>query len=130
MVFTDLAMLDTSAKAENGVMMELRHPVTKDMLGIQLLLRGADSKIVKSASARFRQVMDNDKLPESNKEQAANDLAVKCILEIHGAKYNGELIESTDEGKRLLVEKFGWVALQIFDFINDLENFLPDSNSI
>lgn len=120
----DLSKLDTTKKAEEGVEMKLRHPVTNEELGVTLTLRGTDSKIVKAAFSKFRRVSEDDKKSDSEKEKAAADLVVRCIISIDGAEYEGKPIESDEDGKRFFVERFQWAASQVFDFINDIEHFL------
>ena len=125
----DLALLDTTQKAEDGVKMELRHPVTNEGLGVFLTVRGPDSKAVKSAFARFRKIMDDDKKSENEKEKEASNLLMRCIVEIEDAVYQGKPIESDADGIRFFIEHFQWAASQIFEFINEIDNFLPSSGS-
>jgi len=126
----DLSLLDTTKKSEEGVEMELRHPVTDELLGVKLVVRGTDSKIVKAALLKYRKVLDDDRKSESEKEKYGIEFIVKCILDIKDAEFNGKPIEATDEGKRFLAERFPWAAGQIFEFIQDLEHFLPSDDSL
>jgi hypothetical protein len=126
----DLALLDTTKKAEEGVRMELRHPVTNDQLGVFLTVRGTDSKLVKAALLKYRRVLDDDRKSESEKERLGIEFIVKCILDIEGAEFEGKPILATDEGKRFLAERFPWAATQVFEFIQELEHFLPSDDSL
>lgn len=126
----DLAQLDTTIRAEEGVEMILRHPTTNEELDVVLTVRGVDSKAMKAAFAKFRRVMDDERKSDNEKDKATADLVVRCIVDIHGAEYNGKPIESTDEGKRFFVEHFQWAATQVFEFISELDHFLPPSVSV
>lgn len=121
----DLSMLDATTKAEDGVVMELRHPTENTPLGIELLLRGTGSKAVKAATSRYVKIRDDERKSDAEKSKAADDLVVKCILELRHATYNGEPVESTPENIRWFVETFEWATQQILEFIGDLDNFLP-----
>ncbi len=121
----DLSLLDATTKAEDGVVMELRHPTDNTPTGIKLVLRGTGSKVVKSATSRYVKIRDDERKSDAEKAKAADDLVVKCIVEIIDAKYQGEPLESTPENIRWFVETFEWAAQQILEFIGDLDNFLP-----
>ncbi len=121
----DLSALDITQKAEDGVIMELRHPVDNTPTGVTLVLRGTGSKAVKAATNRYLKIRDDERKSDYEKERAADDLVVKCIVELRNAEYKGEVVESTPDNIRWFVETFEWATTQILEFIGDLDNFLP-----
>jgi hypothetical protein len=125
----DLAKLDTNMKAEEGVEMHLLHPVTNEDTGVVLVLRGSSSKPVKAALAKFRKISEDERKSEAEKDKAASEFLSKCIIEMRNVTYNGKKVESDAEGIRWFVERFQWAANQVLDFVNDIENFLPESDS-
>lgn len=125
----DLASLDITTKAEDGVEMHLLHPITNEDTGIVMVLRGASSKVVKAALAKYRKVSEDERKSDADKERAASDFLTKCIIEMRGATYNGEPVESTTENIKWFIDKFPWASPQITEFINELENFLPENDS-
>lgn len=125
----DLAKLDTNMKADEGVEMHLLHPVTNEDTGVILVLRGSSSKPVKAALAKFRRISEDDRKSEAEKDKAAAEFLSKCIIEMRNVTYGGKKIESDTEGIKWFVERFQWAANQVLDFVNDIENFLPESDS-
>lgn len=125
----DLAFLDTTTKAEEGVKMSLLHPVDNSDTGVTLILRGSTSKPVKAALAKFRKISEDDKKSEADKDKAASEFLSKCIIEIKDAVYDGEPVVSDADGIKWFVDRFSWAANQVLDFINEIEHFLPESDN-
>lgn len=125
----DLASLDTTIKSEQGVKMELRHPTNNTELGVILTLRGTDSKIVKAAFSKFKRINDDLKKSDPEKDRASVEFLTMCITDIENAEYDGKPIGSDAEGIKFFINRFQWAAAQVFEFINDLDNFLPDSDN-
>jgi len=126
----DLALLDTTKRAEEGVRMTLKHPVTNEDLDVVLIVRGPDAKVVKLAFSRFRQIMDDERKSATEKDKEAANLLAKCIIGIENAEYAGKPLESDTDGIKFFIEHFQWAASQVFAFLNELENFLPESDKL
>jgi len=125
----DLAMLDTTDKAENGVEMPLLHPVTNEETGVILVLRGSDSRRVKTAMGKFRKIQDDEKKSDADKEKASADFLTECIMDIKNAFFNGNPVVADKDGIKWFVTKFSWAAIQVLRFINEIEHFLPEGDS-
>jgi len=124
----DLSQLDTTIKASDGAEMVLRHPISNEPTDVRLILKGSEAMDVKAAFSRFRRIMDDTKKSDAEKERAANNVIIKCIINIKNASYAGKPLTNSLADIELFVAKFSWASDQIFAFIGDLENFLPDSN--
>lgn len=125
----DLSTLDATILSEGGVTMILKHPVTREATDIELVVKGTESIKVKTALEKFRRISDDPRKSEKEKENAIANVLTACIIDIKNATYGDREITSSIEDIRFFVKKFSWAGAQIIEFINDLENFLPEYNS-
>lgn len=125
----DLSMLDTTMKAEEGVEMNLLHPVDNSDTGVVLVLKGSSSKSVKAALAKYRKITEDERKSEADKDKAASDFLSKCIIDIKNATYKGEPLEDGEAGIKFFIETFSWAASPVIEFIHEIENFLPGSDN-
>lgn len=125
----DLAKLDATIMAEEGVDMVLRHPVTNEQLDIIVTLRGTESVKVKAALERYLKISEDSKKSAKEVQEYMNKVLLVSIIDIKNAEYDGKPITNSDQDIRFFIERFGWAATQVISFIGNIENFLPQDNS-
>lgn len=125
----DLKTLDIASPANEGVWMELEHPVTGEPLGIKIKLAGVDSdyykkEIRRQQNKRLKKGIRNIKAEELENE--AIELLVACTLAWENVEYNGEALECKPENVRKIYKEFPWIREQVDSFINDRANFVKN----
>ena len=139
----DLDQLST-ASADTGVKMSLRHPSTDDALlqddgktPITITLLGSDSKVHKAATAEVinrrlaRQASRGGRVPTTSEGLDADGLTVivACTVAWDGVRVAGQPQECTPATVRELYGRFPWMREQAEAFIGDRRNFLPPAAS-
>ena len=140
----DLSQLDTKKAADEGAFLQLRHPVTNELLvdkdddnkPIGLTLLGSDSEAYRSSSL-FR---SNRRLKEAMKKGDKANLSVEsidndkldclaaCTIKFHQIAVDGKQRQcSADEAKKLYT-RFTWIREQAEQFIDDRGNYLGNSS--
>ncbi len=127
----DLTLLDTAAKAEEGAVLDVRHPSTRETLDIKITLNGADSDTYRKASTELmrRAVRRHEKGGVLGKDDAVDDVVtilVACTVGWTGLAEDGKDIPfSRKDAKRLYV-KYPWLREQVSTFIENRGNFIPE----
>lgn len=144
----DLMNLDLSKGAEAGAAVELRHPVSREPLGVRVFVVGTDSETYRSQIRR----QQNRRMEQARRsrgalnisaeelENDALDLLVACTkgwesdIEEHGEKktvaaipFGSEgLLPCTPENVRRIYSHpgFAWLREQVDAEIGDRSNFL------
>jgi hypothetical protein len=132
----DLASLDTRRIAEEGVEIELRHPVTDEPLEIHIRVAGVDStrfrdaliEVQRARRARLVTEKRGERTPAEIEEDQVYLLAT-CTLGWRGVVIDGAEPVCNEAEARRLYMRFPWVRTQLDDFIQDRRNFLPRSVS-
>jgi len=123
----DLAKLDTLSPANEGVWMELEHPVTGEPLGIKIKVAGVDSDYYRKEMRRQQNKRLKKGIRTISAEELENEvieLLVACTLDWEGIEYEGKVLECNKENARMIYKKFPWIREQVDNFINDRANFL------
>ena len=123
----DLAKLDILSPANEGVWMELEHPVTGEPLGIKIKVAGVDSDYYRKEMRRQQNKRLKKGIRTISAEELENEvieLLVACTLDWEGIEYEGKVLECNKENARMIYKKFPWIREQVDNFINDRANFL------
>lgn len=130
----DLNALSTAQKAEEGAILEVRHPTDDTKLGIKIRVVGQDSAIYRSFTNKQANALRQKIIPgrgytpptvEKDQEQTT-DLLVACTLGWEGIVMNGQEYPFNLENARALYANpgFAWLREQVDKFIADRANFL------
>lgn len=135
----DLSQLDTKSSAEEGSVMEVRHPTTQATLTddsgapITIRLAGSDS----DRAQRMQRANLNRRLKTGGRRSAMVtaeeldverlELLVACTLEWSGVALQGQEIECNAINARRVYSEVPWLREQAEDFVNDRANFLKAS---
>lgn len=134
----DFSKLDVATTASAGEALELKHPVTGEILqGVKIFLRGMDSPEFQNT----KRVALNRRLEQSARrgsqapitverlDQDNIDIFVAVTIGWEGVELDGKLIEFSPEKARLLYNdrRFPWVVEQIDEFVGDRKNFYKPS---
>jgi hypothetical protein len=136
----DLASLDTTKAAEEGALLEVRHPTTGVVLAngdgraVTLTLAGMDSARARKAERQAT----NRRLKQSGRGRSlgvtgddldndALDLLAACTMAWSGFELDGQQIECSAENARRLYRQFPWLREQAQQFMDDRGNFLRAS---
>lgn len=138
---TDLSALGTT---DDGVTMELRHPVDGSVLmngtaPVSITLTGEDS----AAFRRVEREQNNRRLKDLSRgrkrdltdeelEASAIERLSACTVGWHGIVLDGETLPCTKHNaSRLYSEpRLAWVREQVNEFVRDRRNFLPSSETM
>lgn len=128
----DLNNLDLTVSADAGSVMEVRHPVTDEVLmhekrPVTITLLGSDSSVLRDAmKARARKQLRAKKAVNfdiDEAERAGCELLAVCTTGWYGFTENGVAIEFSKENAIDLYMRYNWLRKQVDEFINDRENF-------
>lgn len=133
----DLAALDGAATAEEGAVLELRHPnsgeliFTPDGKPVTIRLAGEDSFLYRRAqhTAQNRR-FSRGALTKLRAEELENDqveIYAACTLAWTGIALDGQDLPCTRQNALMVYKRFRWVVDQVADFIRDRANFLRSS---
>lgn len=132
----DLSTLNIDEQSEQGVYMELMHPIDDEPLlqddgsKITIKLLGADSKAFRDISKKHSRKRTANMMKTRKKdidftptlEETCETLAA-CTVGWKGIEANGNAIKfSTDEAYKLYMD-FSWIREQVNIFVGDRANF-------
>lgn len=125
----DLKTLDITSPANEGVWMDIEHPITGEVLDIKIKVAGIDSNIYRKKlreqqNKRIRKGFKN--ITAEELEAEAIELLVACTLDWKGVEYEGQELECNPENIRKIYKEFPWIREQVDLFINDRANFLKN----
>lgn len=129
----DLKQLDTEAACEAGAWLQFKHPVTREPLAgesgpwrVQLL--GRDSKQVQQAEHRSNQQMVAD--AKTGKVRPVTeyscDVLAAATLGFENVVEDGKPVTAKDAAR--LYRHYSWMRRQADAFMNDLGQYLGESN--
>jgi len=125
----DLTQFDVVSPANEGVWMNLEHPVTGEPLDVRIKLAGIDSdyykkELRKQQNKKFKKGFR--KLSAEELEADTIELLVACTLDWEGVELEGQALECNPENVRKIYKRFPWIKEQVDNFINDRANFLKN----
>lgn len=134
----DFSKLDTASPAAAGEILQLRHPITGDILeGTTIMLRGSDSPEFQKAS----QAALNRRLEVMNRKGSGSLVSAEMIqkdmvenlvavtIGWEGIEMDGNPYSYSPVNARLLFGdiRFPWLREQVDAFVGDRKNFLKAS---
>lgn len=135
----DLAELDVKTGSEAGFKLELRHPTTRQPIGVWILILGSDSDAyqeqTRAVQRRWAESMKQNQraeLTEEEKEQQGRDLLVSITRSwSENMKLDGELLPfSAENARRLYADKrLPWIPEQVYREVHNRANFLRANGS-
>lgn len=117
----DLSTLDTgSQRQEDGVPVEIKHPVTGQGLGITVTVASYESERVKAVA----RAMGNKALLQQKRnprkadtveavEERTLEIAIAAIVGWDGVELEGKKLPFTRENARTVLERYPFIAEQI-----------------
>ena len=125
---TDLLTLDLKGFAEQGVSIQLKHPVTGKKLESFITIQGADSAEYKNAMIAVSKASSlSDKT--DHEADGAKILAL-ITLGWTGLKFGAEEVKYSEEEAIKLYARFGWISDQVFSAVNDRKLFLVNAKAV
>lgn len=128
----DLSTFDAlSTNSEQGVELDVRHPVTQEPIGWTLRIAGAESDRVKKVTRRQRNAAlkgQRKHLTSDLLETQQREVLAACVISwtfADGVKIDGEQPDCTPENVDRLLKRFSWLGQQIDDKASDQSAFLP-----
>lgn len=126
----DLSKLDTAAVAEQGVALEITHPITGEALGITVILAGSDSATYRKAQAviarkRMRGRSFKPMSPEEVHLESVR-LLTSCTLNWSGVELEGATLPCTEANAEVLYRRFPWLYEQADQAMHDRSRYLLD----
>lgn len=131
----DLANLDVVKASNKPYKLELKHPATKEPLGMFISVLGRDSDIFTETmneainSDRRQRALDikrgRDPKVETIEENMRDsvNLIAKCTVAFDNLNFNGPYSFSYENAVKLYSEQ-SWVLKQVTDAVNDIANFM------
>lgn len=129
--------LDTSVAVSETTEVQLRHPVTDELLfdgekPVQIVIYGTSSKVYRNAML----ALQNKRLKNAQKRTSGIsaelladeelDLLVKCSIRADELLYEGKEVKGADAFRELYSDlRFKWVRDQVDAAIPDTSRFLP-----
>lgn len=130
----DLSKLDLQTAADEGAVMELRHPSTHEILvddgePVTITLLGQDSRkwkqmVRQNLDKRLkknRQVLKSAQIEEEN-----IDILAACTLAWTGIEYDGEVLECNRANAKKVYSNVSWILEQAMDFTGERSNYLGE----
>ncbi|WP_416355560.1 hypothetical protein ACLNGM_15080 [Aureimonas phyllosphaerae] len=130
----DLASLDAlKSNQDEGMELQIKHPISGDPIGLTLRVSGYESDVVK----RLQRKQQNERLHKRSKkvtveeiERAGREVIVASVLSWQGDadfELDGQPIgECNKEAVEALIRRFPFIGQQIDDFAGDQSNFLSN----
>ncbi|MEP3245065.1 MAG: hypothetical protein ABJN40_12965 [Sneathiella sp.] len=122
----DLASLDVSTSAEQGAVLTLHHPVTKDPLPVKIWLQGTDASAYRTAVRR--QV--DDQIAAGKADLSAAELEERHIerlaavtLKWEHVTYHGQSLDCSVANALTLYREQIWIREQVTYFVEDRTRF-------
>ena len=125
----ELTQFDVVSPANEGVWMNLEHPVTGEPLEVKIKLAGIDSDYYKKELRRQQNKRFKKGFRKMNAEELESEtieLLVACTLDWDGVELEGQALECNPENVRKVYKQFPWIKEQVDNFINDRANFLKN----
>ena len=125
----ELTQFDVVSPANEGVWMNLEHPVTGEPLEVKIKLAGVDSDYYKKELRRQQNKRFKKGFRKMNAEELESEtigLLVACTLDWEGVELEGQALECNPENARKIYKRFPWIKEQVDNFINDRANFLKN----
>ena len=129
----DLNTLNLSEGADIGNTMEVKHPVTDEVLlddnkkPVTITLLGSDSTVLRDAMKnRARKQLRTKKSQSFDVDEAEKigcEMLATCTVGWSGISENGSSVQFSHEAATDLYLKYQWLRQQVDEFINDRENF-------
>jgi hypothetical protein len=132
--------LSTLNPVDDGVALELSHPVTGEVLrddqgvAISITLLGQDSEAYQRAEnqAQNRRLRDASRgrratLTAEQIKAEALEVLVACTVAWHGVVFEGVALECTATNVRRLYTERAWIREQVDAFVADRANFFGRS---
>lgn len=131
----DLADLDTKKTSEEGRILKLRHPSTKEILThggkeFSIVLRGSDSDeynrvFKKNMRKQMQLAKKNGNIVDADvSESATTDMLVSMTVGWTGIYLNGAELQFSKEAATKLYTDYRWIREQVDAFIHDRSNFI------
>lgn len=131
----DLADLDTKKTSEEGRILKLRHPSTKEILThggkeFSIVLRGSDSDeynrvFKKNMRKQMQLAKKNGNVVDADvSESATTDMLVSMTVGWSGIYLNGAELQFSKEAAAKLYTDYRWIREQVDAFIHDRSNFI------
>ena len=137
----DLGSIDTVAACNKGFEVELKHPATKEPLGIFWSVLGSDSDTVreytkekintnlrKEAAARKKGGEPDVRTVQDFERDSVEFLTICSVGwrtgESNTIKFRGEDLEFNVPNAKKVLTDMPWIRKQLDEAINDLENFM------
>ena len=127
-VIFDIAELDVGSCAEKGANLNLRHPVSHELLGVSIRLRGTDAP-------SYRQVVRrqiDQQITDVKADLTATELEVRHLERLAAATmswenvtYHGEALACTPGNAEKVYREQIWIREQVTQFVEDRGHFLP-----
>jgi hypothetical protein len=132
----DMATLDLSDVSGAGAVMEVRHPVTNEVMMVgdkplTITLAGTDSAIYRktehAVSDRRLAKGPFAKTKTQEYESAVTEIFAACTLAWQGISLDGEELPCTRQNAVRLYTRLRWLNDQVAEFIKDRTNFFSGS---
>ena len=137
----DLADLNAREASEKGYELELRHPVSREPLGVFITIVGAESETArtylrKKANERLREEFTNQRKGKDNEPPTVEKAEAEAIALLAACTkswrtgdaptvtHGGKALECSEANARFLYGE-RWVRSQIDDAWSELGNFMP-----
>lgn len=134
----DFSELDVGSMADEGMVVELYHPTTRQPLladdgektTVTVLGRYSDKYLSLQRKVQNRRLATQRgsrvKITAEEIEAETTDLLANCIKLWHGIKLDGVELDCNYANAKMLLEdrRFGWFREQIDEAINDDANFM------
>lgn len=130
----DLSTLDVVRSANDGVAIDILHPITKEPLGITITVLGSDSAAFKKLATdqNRRRVAKMEKaggfkisaVSQDERDEDALELLAACTKSWGNVVLDGALLECTRDNAINLYERLPWLREQIDGAIGDRANFI------
>jgi dienelactone hydrolase len=131
----DLTQIDSVSMAEEGAPLEIVHPLTRQKMGITIVLRGADSTTYreKQLVALRKRMEDQQRKGASTEPQqilkkaegAAVEILAACTVGWTGVEERGKEIAFSEAAAKDVYTRYPVIREQVSAFIEDRRNFLP-----
>lgn len=115
----DLANLDTLSTAqEEGVDVELRHPVTNEPLGVTVRVASYESERVRRVKRRItdralKATQGRRQTTAEDLERSTREMVAAAVISWSGLVYRGETLDCTPANVLRVLEEQPWIGEQI-----------------
>lgn len=122
----DFSTFDPSAIADEGAVMEVRHPFTDEVFmngdkPVTITVRGSQSDTVRSIYKKHQNAAQNGR--KVNVEKAGMEILVAATIGWSGVAWEGEPLPFNEKNAAKLYGERDFIAQQVLAFMNDADNF-------